>query len=71
MNIDTVKVELIDWIARLNDQNAINRILTLKKKLSPKKEEQGSKIFGSGKYLVEYIADDYNEPLDGFKEYQK
>lgn len=70
MNIDTIKVELIDWIARLNDQHSINKILTLKKKLS-KKKESGSKIFGSGKHLVEYIADNFNDPLDVFKEYQK
>jgi hypothetical protein len=31
MNIDTIKVELIDWIAQLNDQQAIDKLLTLKK----------------------------------------
>ncbi len=70
MNVDTIKVELIDWIARLNDQYSINKILALKKKLSAKTKSD-SKIFGSGKHLVEYIADDFNEPLDEFKEYQK
>ncbi len=70
MNIDTIKVELIDWIARLNDQYAINKILTLKKKLSTKTKSD-AKIFGSGKHLVEYISDDFNDPLEQFKEYQK
>jgi hypothetical protein len=70
MNIDTIKVELIDWIAQLNDQHSINKILTLKKKLSTSRKTD-SKIFGSGKHLVEYIADDFNDPLDLFKEYQK
>ena len=71
MNIDTVKVELIDWIARLNDQDAIDKILVLKRKMSLKEEKSDTRIFGSGKHLVEYIADDFNEPLDAFKEHQK
>lgn len=37
MNIDTIKIELIDWIAQLNDQQSINKILLLNK-LSPKKK---------------------------------
>ena len=56
MNIDTIKVELIDW--------------TLKKKMSTYKKNSDSKIFGSGKDLVEYIADDFNDTPDTFKEYQ-
>ncbi len=63
MNIDTIKVELIDWIAQLNDQYAINKVLTLKKKLSTGNEKSDSKFFGSGKHLVEYIADDFSDPL--------
>ena len=70
MNVDTVKVELIHWIARLSDHYSINKILTLKKELSAT-EKTDSKIFGSGKHLIEFISDDFNEPLDEFKEYQK
>ena len=70
MNADTVKVELIDWIARLSDQYSINKILSLKKELSVKTKSD-SKIFGSGKHLIEYISDDFNEPINDFKEYQK
>lgn len=70
MNVDTVKVELIDWIARLNDQALIDKILSLKKELGTT-SKMDSKIFGSGKYLIEYISEDFNEPLDEFKEYSK
>ena len=70
MNVDTVKIELIDWIARLKDPSSIDKVLTLKKKLSTKKHSE-KKIFGSGKYLIDYIADDFNAPLDDFKAYQK
>ena len=71
MNIDTIKVELIDWIAKLNDRHSISKVLTLKKEMSSKKKKSGSKIFGSGKHLVEFIDDNFNDPLDLFKEYQK
>ena len=70
MNVDAIKVELIHWIAKLSDQYSINKILTLKKELSTT-DKTDSKIFGSGKHLIEYISDDFNEPLDEFKEYQK
>jgi len=71
MNIDTIKIELIDWIARLNDQQAINEVLNLKQILTNPKPNQNIEIFGSGKHLIDYISDDFNEPLDMFKEYQK
>jgi len=71
MNMDTIKVELIDWIAQLNDQQAIKKLLSLKKKLSSKKSESNSKIYGSGKHLIDYVAEDFNEPLDMFKGYEK
>lgn len=70
MNVDTIKVELIHWIAKLNDQNLINKILSLKKELSTTSKTE-SEIFGSGKHLIEYISDDFNEPLDEFNEYKK
>lgn len=70
MNVDTVKVELIDWIARLNDKNSINKLLSLKKKLSTT-NNTNSIIFGSRKHLIEYISDDFNDPIEEFKEYQK
>lgn len=70
MNTDTIKVELIDWIARLCDQYSINKILSLKKELSMSTKSD-SEIFGSGKYLIEYISDDFNEPINDFEEYQK
>ncbi len=71
MNIDTIKVELIDWIAQLNDQKTINKLLSLKNKLNASRNKQGSKKFGSGKYLIEYISEDFNETIDIFNEYQK
>ena len=66
------KEELIDWINQLDDEQTINRLLKLKKEAAKsKKKEAGSKIFGSGKHLIKYVADDFNEPLDMFKPYEK
>ncbi len=69
MNIDSIKVELIDWIAKLNDQEDINKLLILKKRLTTSKNKQ--EIFGSGKHLIEFIDDDFNAPVDQFTDYQK
>lgn len=71
MKIDAIKLELIDWITQLNDKKAINMLITFKKKLSASKRKTDSKIYGSGKDLVDFIAEDFNEPLDEFKDYQR
>lgn len=70
MNVDTIKIEIIDWITRLNDQNLRNKILSLKKKFGTT-SKTNLEIFGSGKHLIEYISDDFNEPLDEFNQYKK
>ncbi len=70
MHTDTLKVELIDWITKLSDQYSIDKIISLKKELT-KKSKPDSKIFGSGKHLIEFISDDFNEPTNDFKDYQK
>ena len=71
MDLDTTKVELIDWIAQTNDERAINKLLSLKNELNAQKDDSNSKIYGSGKHLIDYVAEDFNEPLDMFKNYQK
>ena len=71
MNIDTTKVELIDWISNLNDQQSIRKLLRFKYLLTVKKRDSETKIFGSGKHLFSYISDDFNEPIDIFLDYQK
>ena len=68
MNVDTVKIELINWISGLNDPQSISKLLTLKKQMS-KTITHDRKIFGSGKHLIGKIADDFIAPLDEFNEY--
>jgi len=66
------KEELIDWINQLDDEQTINRLLKLKKEAgTTRKTKSKSKIYGSGKHLIKYVADDFNEPLDMFKPYEK
>ncbi len=60
MNIDTIKIELIDWIAQLNDHQAINKLLSLKNKMSTQRDNLDSKICGSGKHLIDYVAEDFH-----------
>ena len=72
MNLDTIKIEIIDWLAGLNDQSLLNKILNLKKeKEFNTTGKTHTKIFGSGKDLIEYISDDFNDPIDEFNDYQK
>lgn len=71
MNIDTVKLELIEWITQLSDQQSIKKLLMVKNKLSRSNGQSASKIYGSGKHLIDYVAEDFNEPLDSFKAYEK
>ena len=54
-------------------QQAINNLLSLKNELNAQKDDSNSnsKIYGSGKHLIDYVAEDFNEPLDMFTNYQK
>ena len=52
MNLDTIKDEIIDWIAKTNDQRAINKLLSLKNELIAQKDNSNLKIYGSGKHLI-------------------
>ena len=67
--METEKLELIHWITELNDIHLIEKIIKLKKEAS--QQETKKRVFGSGKQLIGTIAEDFNEPLDDFKEYYK
>ena len=73
MNIDLQKSEIINWISRLRDQKIIGEVLLLKKRSESEKQpvekEKEIREFGSGRHIFTYVADDFNEPLDDFKEY--
>lgn len=71
MNIDSLKIELIDWISQLTDPSSVKTLLEIKKKVEKSKKKPETKIFGSGKHLIAHISDDFNTPLEMFKDYQK
>ena len=72
MDIDAQKSEIINWISRLRDQKIIGEVLLLKKRSESENqpvEKDKMREFGSGRHIFTNIAEDFNEPLDDFKEY--
>jgi hypothetical protein len=63
-----LKYQLIAWIIALNDTQLLQEISTIWEKAQ---QEPAPKIrqFGGGKDMFPYMADDFNEPLEDFKEY--
>ncbi|MEM7548607.1 MAG: type II toxin-antitoxin system prevent-host-death family antitoxin [Bacteroidota bacterium] len=67
MDIQSTKIELINWITKVNDIQIIKALKSIK----DDKAGHGKRQFGSGKHLISKIADDFNAPLDQFKDYLK
>lgn len=68
MNLETSKIELIDWILSLKDSNEIKKLLDLKN------TESGSSKMrkpGFGKNIFTFVSEDFNEPLKEFSDYSK
>jgi hypothetical protein len=69
MNTETQKLELIQWLAQLQDAIVLQKLMEIKQseqKIATQKRQRGT-----GKGIFTYIADDFNEPLDIFDEYTK
>lgn len=75
MNLNDTKIEIASWILNLNDLNVLNKLVLMRKYFSlevqEKKKEKKQREFGCGKGIFTYIADDFNAPLEMFKEYSK
>ena len=71
MNVDAQKLEIIEWVSRLKNDQIIREILKLREKEIEQTEKHPVRKFGSGKHIFTYIADDFNEPLEDFKEYME
>ncbi len=69
MNVDTQKLEIIEWVLKLKDVSALKEIMKVKNVPRIKKRE--TRKFGSGKNIFTYVADDFDAPLADFKEYMK
>lgn len=70
MSTELLKLELINWISHVKDKSILEGMLKLKNSTKLKNNNNPSKRnFSDGKHIFTYISDDFNEPLDDFKEY--
>lgn len=67
--LEEEKLELISWVAKLQDRDTVHKMLKLKEEVA--NDPKGVRKFGDGKHLFGYIADDFNAPLEDFEEYMK
>ncbi|MBC8486458.1 MAG: DUF2281 domain-containing protein [Bacteroidetes bacterium] len=70
MNIQTKKLELLDWIIQINDISIIREVENFIGSLKQPKPLKKRK-FGCGKGIFTYVSDDFDESLDDFKEYMQ
>ena len=73
MTITQIKTELHNRIEHLSEAQ-IEKLQELIDKTFPKESDEADlpqkrRLVGSMKGLVTYMADDFNEPLDEFKDY--
>lgn len=71
MNVEAQKLEIIEWVLKLKDASAIKEIIKLKHSKSLYRKKSSARKFGGGKHIFTYIAEDFDEPLEDFKEYMK
>ncbi|PIY09334.1 MAG: hypothetical protein COZ18_08215 [Flexibacter sp. CG_4_10_14_3_um_filter_32_15] len=67
---EELKYKLINWIVNLNDSKKLEQLMNLLQKeetlISPTAHKR---TLGFGKGTYKNVADDFDEPLDDFKEY--
>lgn len=68
-NLEHQKLDIINWVININDENVLKKIYSLKKQSDLNNEDKPVRQFGFGKGTFTYISDDFDEPLDDFKEY--
>ena len=68
MDAQAQKLDLIQWIAGLNDLRLLSQVSAIKQH-DTGKSKPPKRHFGGGKNMIIHIDDDFNEPLDDFKEY--
>ncbi len=70
MDIQTKKLELLNWIMQINDVSIIREVENFVGSFKQPKKLKKRK-FGCGKGIFTNISDDFDEPLDDFKEYMQ
>jgi hypothetical protein len=69
MNIEALKLELIQWILLSQDIQLLHEIQTIKKNSVENPTAIQPRKFGCGKGLITYVADDFDATPPGFEEY--
>lgn len=69
MNIEALKLELIQWIVLLQEPQLLNEIQNIKEKSWEKSTAIQPRKFGCGKGTFTYVADDFEAIPPGFEEY--
>ena len=69
MNIQSLKLELIQWILLLQDNQILNEIQKIKEKSIDNAVTLQPRKFGCGKGIFTYVADDFDATPPGFEEY--
>ena len=69
MNIQSLKLELIQWILSSQDIQLLNKIHNIKEKSGENSSAIQPRKFGCGKGIFTYVADDFDETPPGFEEY--
>jgi len=69
MTLTSQKLELIQWISNLDNARLLKEIAEIRNRTTSQNTEP-KRFFGCGKDIVLEIAEDFNEPLDHFNEYQ-
>jgi hypothetical protein len=67
MNIEALKLELIQWILLLQDTQILNEIQNLKEKPVENSTAIQPRKFGCGKGIFTHVADDFDATPPGFE----
>ena len=77
MSVEAQKLEIIEWISKLQNNQIIQEILKLREKedfhepSTMAEQKFSERNFEDGKHIFTYVAKDFNEPLEDFKEYME
>jgi len=69
MNIEALKLELIQWIVLLQEPQLLQKIQNIKEKSGGNSTAIQPRQFGCGQGIFTYVADDFEATPPGFEEY--
>ncbi len=64
MNVDAQKLEIIEWVSKLQDSQIVQELLTFREKKMVQGKIKIARKVGDGKHLISYVAEDFNDPIN-------